>query len=428
MLIKFKAENFRSLRDEQELSLVAGAGKELRETVLEEPSVPPGLLRIAAIYGPNASGKTSILRALAYMQRVVLQSYRTWQPSGEIPREPFLFDQRKDEPSSFQIDFINEGSPVQFGFAVSDTEVLREWVYAFPNGRKQVWYERGTHGNKTIRFGKSLTGENRQIESLTRPNCLFLSAAAQNNHEMLLPIFDAITKRISFSFGYRGEAEPHRVAICADPDKARMIVPFLRAADLGISGVESHREPVDDKQKRVIKTFFSAFREAYPESADAEFKIPETVPKFSLRHKGAVEEDRQFPVEYESAGTLAFLNLLCPTFEALESGGILCVDEIDSSLHPLLAMEFVKLFHDPKNNPKGAQLVFNTHDTNLLDESILRRDEIWFTEKDDKGATHLYSLADFMPHKRENLKRGYLQGRFGAIPFVSNLSFGLEPK
>ena len=143
-------------------------------------------------------------------------------------------------------------------------------------------------------------------------------------------------------------------------------------------------------------------------------------------HRGANQEEAEFPLAEESAGTAALFSLLVPALSALESGGTLFIDELDSSLHPLLALELVRLFNDEKRNPFGAQLIFNTHDTNLLDRSVLRRDQVWFTEKDSTGASHLYSLTDFKPRRNENFKRGYLQGRYGAIPFIENSTFALE--
>jgi AAA15 family ATPase/GTPase len=122
-------------------------------------------------------------------------------------------------------------------------------------------------------------------------------------------------------------------------------------------------------------------------------------------------------------GTIAFLCLLEPVFPALAKGGVVCVDELDDSLHPLLAMELIRQFNDVKSNPAGAQLIFNTHDTNLLSAGVLRRDQIWFTEKQPDGASQLYPLSDFKPRMHENIENGYLQGRYGAIPFLNPGSF-----
>jgi hypothetical protein len=143
----------------------------------------------------------------------------------------------------------------------------------------------------------------------------------------------------------------------------------------------------------------------------------------ALTHKGSTQAGVALEEHNESHGTLAFLGLLGPVLRAIGSGGTVCVDELDASLHPLLALKVVSLFNDPKLNPRGAQIIFTTHDTNLLDKASLRRDQIWFTEKDAEGSTHLYPLTDFKPRKNENLEHGYLQGRYGAVPFIGSTDF-----
>ncbi len=151
-----------------------------------------------------------------------------------------------------------------------------------------------------------------------------------------------------------------------------------------------------------------------------QLEVPTTLPEISFLHRG-ISSPVIFRKEDESAGTIAYLALLGPALHSLSTGGLLLVDELDASLHPLLAIELVKVFNNRELNAKNAQLLFNTHDTNLLRSDVLRRNQIWFTEKDKAGATHLYPLTDFKPRKKENWQRGYLEGRYGAIPFVGDL-------
>jgi len=295
---------------------------------------------------------------------------------------------------------------------------LNEYLYAYPEGRRQLWFERSLE-SKRINFGKNLTGENRAIENLTRPNSLFLSAAAQNNHEKLLPIFKWFSNELNF----RGNASGQRFnqqffELCANNEEAqRTVVKFLAEADLGIVGIKITEEQLNDE----MQAFREKFRKLLSEFSNAPAEPPafgKPMRKITLQHRGANSSAVGIPMEHESAGTLEYIGVIGLAIEAISSGGVLCVDELDASLHPLLVEEIVRLFNQNETNPRGAQLVFTTHTTELLGTGILRRDQIWFTEKDDSGATRIYPMSDFKPRKNENIQRGYLQGRYGATPFI----------
>ena len=451
MLIRFRARNFRSLKEEQELSLVASSLKDSPEAVTQVKGLDLGLVRVAAIYGANASGKSNVIKALAYMSSAVQNSQRQWAPEGPIPREPFLLDpQSKLDPSSFEVDLLLDGVRFHYGFTLNDREILEEWLDAYPAGtkpiRKQMWF---TRKGKAFNFGNKLGGDNRAIERLTRPNSLFVSAAAQNNHEALLPIY----RWFSNGFGYvprdRKSARDVAAQMCVEDAFRVGLLLTLQAADLGIVGLEvtealrtkrAHRDarprpPEVPEVLQEVGTFLERV-ESQLNSVESELdsvvlRLKERMGKafevqnkmLLLAHRGAAGGSLAFERESESEGTVAFLGLLGPSFQALRLGRSLCVDELDASLHPLLALEIVRLFNDPKLNPRGAQIVFTTHDTNILDRASLRRDQIWFTEKDAEGGTHLYPLTDFKPRKNENLEHGYLQGRYGAVPFISSPGF-----
>jgi len=336
--------------------------------------------------------------------------------------QPFLLDEgRKSDTSTFEIDLLIGGVRYQLGFALNSAEVLREWLYAFPNGRKQLWYEResGTD-SKQIRFGKSFSGENRSIEGMTRKNSLFLSAAAQNNHEQLSPIYRWITQNIDFDFGSRNTFSSALARVYSDPEIGKRLSELAAAADLGIVGFELGKEAMDEDLYNALNTFIQTVSKKVKgtENDTDDDPMPKETTKVLLQHKGSGSSAVPFPNANESAGTAAFLTIVGSALKKIKSGGVLCVDELDSSLHPLLALEIVRMFNDPDQNPLGSQLLFNTHDVNLLDSDVLRRDQIWFTEKDKEGGTHLYSLSDFKPRTHGNLKRGYLQGRYGAVPYI----------
>jgi uncharacterized protein len=413
MLIRFSIENFKSFNERQEVTFVATSAKDLPEATVHIEGFSYNLLRVAVIYGANASGKTNVLKALATLRNAVSNSHRRWKPEAKIPIDSFRLGSSADKPSVFEVEFLLSNIRHQYGFSCNVDRFLTEWLYAYPQGKKQVWFERA---DKSFSFGRNLIGENRAIEALTRQNSLFLSAAAQNNHEMLLPIHNWIANRVQFSFSRTTVGtDDETAALCKDSKHKQLVLDLLKAADLGVTDLRIDEEEIGDRYSKIA----TAFKETFPE---LEARFTDKIIHMALLHAGS-DKAVELPIVDESAGTIAYFSLLGPVVKALEGGGVLCVDELDSSLHPLLALEVVKLFNDPRRNFSGAQLLFNTHDTNLLDNNVLRRDQIWFTEKDPKGATHLYPLSDFKLRRTENRKRGYLQGRYGAVPFIGEHEF-----
>lgn len=416
MLIQFRVENHRSLRDEHALSLAAAALGSEDGRLLHPPALGEPLLPAVAIYGANASGKTNVLHALGFMRDAVVHSYRHWDPDGGVPVEPFALSSRRGDPSMYSVDVIAEGRRLQYGFVCSADRIEEEWVFAWPNGHKQTWFEREGDAYK---FGRLLSGDNEAIRKLTRPNSLFLAAAAQNNHAQLMPLFRWFrstqvdfrrTRSFALPSSWAVSNELRQLPLFADEPSAagerEAMLELLRSADTGIIDVR-----VEELER---------------ESSIAG-RPPRRRTQVLFRHKSedASDEGTWLPLEVESAGTIALIELAPRFTRALATGGLICVDEIEASLHPMLALSLLRLFQDSRRNRGGAQLVFTTHDTNLLGNTLgeppLRRDQIWFTEKDDTGATKLYPLTDFHPRKQENLERGYLQGRYGAIPFLGEL-------
>lgn len=424
MLIQFRAENFRSIKEEQELSLVASAITENVETVREVGGSGLRLLPAAAIYGPNASGKSSLFEALRFMRTAVTESQRTWTPDGGVPHEPFALDPAVAlQPASFVVNLVLAGVRYEYGFSVDSARVLEEWLYVWPKGRRQELFTRSASRDIEYSFNRALPGENRAISALTRPNSLFLSAAAQNNHTLLLRIYFWFSQSLWIvDDSTRGYFLTYAIEQCREEWSRRQILSLLQGADLGITDVqfiEAEEYPVEGQA-------------AVPATSDFVWgqltKSTSFPPRVRFWH--AVNGDSgsaPLPFEMESRGTRTLFSLLGILTWSLNTGATLIIDELDQSLHPELAIHVVKLFTEPASNPKGAQLIFNTHDTNLLDSGLLRRDQIWFTEKGFDGATHLFPLTDFHPRKEENLHRGYLQGRYGAVPSVQSAEFDHFP-
>lgn len=422
MLIEFRVENHRSIRDEQTLSMEAariGAESDGRPRDVENHATK--LLPVAAVYGANGSGKSNVLAALAYMKDVVSLSHRSWGPDEGLPRDPFAWGEKRDEASLFEVRMIIEGIRYQYGFMCDDKAILEEWIHAWPNGKKQNWLERE---GERFKFGEHLRGENKVIEGLTRPNALYLSTAAQLRHESLSPLFSWFGSIQAINLAV-GSASPRRRSL--DLDFERMLA-FMR------NGSEEAR-------------LLSLFEEEGPESVRAPFKAMLQAadigivdlrlnrddaqrsgwmarsPRFELKHE-CDSDDAWLPLKEESRGTQTLFRLALPILWSIRTGTTLLVDELESSMHPMLADLIVRQFNDPEINKKNAQLIFSTHDTNLLGtlvgEPALRRDQVWLTEKDPRGATILYPLTDFRPRKDENIERGYIQGRYGAIPFLGD--------
>ena len=417
MLLRFRFSNFRSFRAEQELSLIAGPFTDLPDVVRHPAGLKEGVLPGAAIYGANASGKTNVIQAMGFMASAVSFSHRDWTPDGPIPRQPFIANEEsKREPSEVEADFLLAGVRHRYGFRVDSQAVLEEWLYVYPKGKKQTWFHR-KWGNPIV-FSNKMPGENRVIENLTRQNSLFLSAAAQNAHEALMPVFIWLSGLL-FVIGDRSKYRRHTARLCSQLDYRNEIARLVSVADLGIAEMSVEDTKFPDKAKEIVE----AAATLLPPQDKAAW--PETLQVIRLLHRLG-DTAVPFKMDQESDGTLAYLALLGPAVDAIKKGTPLLIDELDASLHPLLAIQLLRLFNTPSSNPKGAQLIFNTHDTNLLSGGVLRRDQIWFTEKGNDATSHLYPLSDFKPRREENLQNGYLQGRYGAIPFINPDAFLLR--
>jgi energy-coupling factor transporter ATP-binding protein EcfA2 len=409
MLLRFRVANHRSIRDEQTFSLIATPRRG------EPRAAKP--LRVVGVYGANASGKSNVLAALDWMIKAIKLAHTRWEPAEGVPRQPFkLSPTGPGTPSFFEVDFLHEGVRHSYGFEADDRQIIGEWLNTYPSGRPKKLFERD--GAAEFSFGRSLTGELQRIRKLTRPNSLYLSCAASNNHPVLGAVHASLTQRVSFVQQDHKDQERRLLLakyLLGDPAFTVVLNTLLRAADLGVEGAEVIEAPDETK--------FKEFAEQDPEFASH----PEFEAAFRAIHAKVVlrrsSSEVRLSLDEESAGTRAWLSLIGHAMLTLRGRGVLVADEIDSSLHPLLSSTLIRMFKDSAINRHGSQLVFASHDTtllgSLLEEEILARDEVWFTEKDDAGATSLYSLAEFHPRRDENIERGYLQGRYGAVPYLS---------
>ena len=413
MLIDFRVRNFRSLRDEQILSLVAAKDKTLHElnTMQSGVKAAPTLLRSAAIYGPNAGGKSNLIKALQYMRAVVVESASVMQPGQTFNVQPFRFDEKLVlQPTEFEVTFILDGVRHQYGFELTAQRITREYLLVYKAFKPQQWFERhyDESSDKDIyEFGSGLKGAKTVWEGATRPNSLFLSMAVQLNSEQLRPVFDWFVKQLAIFNEVTPLGQQFSVDMLRKPDGKKAICDFLTAADISISDIEVATRKV---AAQAVHFDMAAGK---TEVRNEEQEVSEL-----LFHHVTEQGRAVFGLGDESMGTRNLLFLTGPVLDILEKGMTLVVDELDSSLHPLLVRRLVELFQTPAINKLGAQLIFTTHDTSLLDPELFRRDQIWFVEKDLEQATKLYPLSDFSPRKNEALERGYLMGRYGALPFL----------
>ena len=418
MLLRFGVSNHLSIRDFQELSLVASSLKDPGEGLIPCAAAPRGFVVPAvAIYGANASGKSNFIDALGTMRGMVLESQTLWKPDDGVPRRPFALDpDYAKSPSRFEIDFAVDGVLHRYGFEASDAAFESEWLYDFPKFYRRRLFER--NGDE-FRFGRALKGENAAIARLTRPNSLYLSAAAQNGHALLSKVFNYFMSiRGVWDVKVDGLVASMRYAK-SDPD--RRIIDFLHKMDTGVAGYRRKEFLIPEEERKTKEILLKMAKQYGNTMSDFSGWLSDPV-VMEFAHRNRDEGLVYFPLDWESAGTRRLLVALGPSFQALDEGNPLFMDELDASLHTRAADAVLNLFCSPTNNRKGAQVIATTHDTNLLSAPALRRDQVWFVEKDSGGATRLYPLTDIRTRRGDNVERGYRQGRYGAAPHDTDIS------
>ena len=422
MLVEFRIKNFRSLRDEQVLSLVASTDKSLLDTHAMKTGLKaaPHVLKGAVMYGANASGKSNLIKALQYMRSVVLES-AALQPGQTFDRlSPFKLDTLSGSlPTEFEVTFILDGVRYQYGFAMNTHRIVSEQLLVYKAFKPQRWFDRhfdDESGKDVYEFSSSLKGAKNLWEGATRPNALFLSMAVQLNSEALRPVFDWFANRLVILNELTPLSPQFSVQMLKHEEQRKAICDFLRAADISIADIE-----VATKQA-MVHSFSFDLATGKREEEMGEQAVEEVKFRHMTEHGNAV-----FDLMDESSGTRNLLFLTGPILDILNKGLTLVVDELDTSLHTLLVQALVRLFHRPDINTCGAQIIFTTHDTSLLDAyGLFRRDQVWFVEKGTDQSSCLYPLLDFSPRKSEALERGYLQGRYGALPFLQSQALGMK--
>lgn len=417
VLVEFSVSNFMSIQEPVTLKMSSTKGSEHRNTntIKSDVRALSDLVSTAVIYGPNASGKSNLIRAMSTMENIVLESAGSAQSGDKLNITSFrLNETSRNLPSEFNVVFVVDSVRYEYGFAASEKRIFEEWLFAYPKGRAQQWIDRSYDSeNDRYEWGSmdKLTGKKQTWQSATRSNALFLSTAVQLNNQQLEPVFNWFAKTLRV-IGFGGIYPTFTARTCAEDNSCDKVVKFLKNADIDIEMIEVKQEIFD--AKKLSGDMPEAFREEI--ERDLQGKLLYEVRTGHLSNKGSMVF---FDLDEESDGTKKLFSIAGPWLDTLKNGYVLFIDELNDSLHPKIVKSLITMFHDKKINKKNAQLIFSTHDTTILNQDLFRRDQIWFCEKNEDQATNLFPLTDFKPRKGyENFEKSYLAGRYGAIPYT----------
>lgn len=422
MLLEFTVENYRSFYDRK--TLVLEADKALKERV--ETNIfdcnKYTLLRSVALYGANSSGKSNLVSAMYAMKMCVLLSVKL-NDNEALAYDPFLLKQNNTEPTMFEVVFIKGDYCYRYGFRYNLERIVDEWLFrkTTPRSKEQMLFVRNEEG---IYVEENNFPEGAGYEEKTNDNRLFISLCQQLGGEISRQVISWYQSDFNVASGldneqYRAYSKMffHKKAVLSD--EALM---FFQKLKLGFESIFTHEE--DPNMPQGIPTELKAL---YQKEMEGKKRIEIDSIHNVYSDNGKVVGKINFSFEArESSGTKKLFDLSGPVFDTLYSGGILVVDELDAKMHPLISQYIIELFNNPETNPNNAQLIFTTHDTHLLSQKILRRDQIWFTEKDAGEQTDLYSLGDIVlpdgtkPRNDANYEKNYISGRYGAIPYILN--------
>lgn len=386
MLLQFSVTNHRSIKETAMISMKAAADKTMKKNLIS-PDGKKELVPVMAIYGANAAGKSNVIHALLLMREMICGNYAKPLKGAELPYEPFAFVDGETKPTAFEIIYYNDGIKYAYGFSFNKNRIIDEYLYHWPNGREALVFSRE---KDKYEFRESIQ-EQLTLAGRTSDNRLHLTTSNEWNCAQTEKSYLWFQKNLRGVIATGVSNEATIAAIREGGDEKKRILKEMMLADLGICNVEL----TGTKEKPIISTVHR------------------------LTDSNGEQKQYTLLLGQESVGTQRFFSRIGFWMEAINSGAVLVVDEIEASMHPLLTRHLIEMIQDQTVNQNHAQLIFTTHDTGLLDLKLLRRDQIWFAEKDEKSMqTDIYALTEFSPRKDENIAKGYLQGRYGAIPFI----------
>ena len=404
MILEFSVKNFLSFKEKVTFSMIANSNKELNDNYVEIGGNK--VLKSAAIYGANASGKSNLFKILTLVV-LMLRSSNSVDINAKLPLIPFKLDKGSvNKPSEFEIKFILDETRYVYGFIADKDKIYDEYLYYYPNGRETKIFDR-TNINEysyTQKDEKIL----REIETKNAQNKFFLATATNWNFDKTKAAYNFLTNGIGTCNNLEILKNMAYKMYETNPDYLKdFAIDFLQKADFNIEDYQISQIDVPGEFLTAIPEFITKTLPDKPKAYQVLFK-----------HKNS---DNYLSIDEESLGTQMIFAFIPFLADSLKNKKVLIIDELDKSLHSFLVQYIVEIFNDAEINKNGSQLIFNTHDTNLLDLNILRRDQIWFTEKNSEtGESDLYSLSDFSVRKQENVEKGYMLGRYGAVPFIKN--------
>lgn len=419
MLLQFKANNFKSIKKPIILSMQTASKDEKNDFKVGKYQ----LLNTAVLYGPNASGKSNILAALKYMKYIVLNRTKVMQSTDTLPYDPFrLSTETELSSSSFEIIFFVDNIKYRYGFELDETTIFSEWLFADENGRESKLFYRDIDEDDYVNKDTFKEGfvffdkESKKIK--ISKNRLFLWKCDEDEGFVSQLILHWFNNFNSLDGMRNSKYLKYTMNKLNNDDFKDEITSLVKTADMGIESIESDEEEYPEK---ILAIFSEKTREKQSSTRT-----------FIKTHHKKFDEDKNelknvvFELnKEESQGTQKFFAMSAPILDTLKKGTLLIIDELDASLHPMLTKHLVKLFHNKNINKYNAQLIFATHDINLLKKSLFRRDQIWFADKNEYGATQLYSLAQYNNvRKDEDFGKLYLQGKYGAVPYLEDFDFG----
>jgi len=437
MIIDFSVENFKSIKEEQTFSMAAVNLRNEHPEHVFSYDKNISLVKTAAIYGANASGKSNLLEALLALRNFIVDSTDLKLDARILYYRPYKLDKNYSRRSSnFEIEFIgNDKIRYKYNISFNEKEVEKEKLVFYPRTQEALLFERKIGEN--ITFGSQLKGRKKDIENQLLPNNLFLSKAANSNHEQLGNIYKYFLYNLNFNTGFILAREPcqsttMQLARQDNPEFKNKLIDFLIACDTGILSVGIRKNDRDNEFSYMLNDIIDNISKSEEHTGDdIKSKLWKPFSFKPVTYHTLFEDKKEtgeaeFELYEESDGTLKMYALAGKLIPVLENGLTLIVDELDTSLHPHLSEYLIELFNSPEKNPNNAQLVFTTHDTSLLNSKLFRRDQVWFAKRNSYGATEFISLDEFDKDEvRKNVpfEKWYLSGRFGAIPKINKNLF-----
>ncbi len=426
MLLNFTVGNFLSFKNKVTLSMEVDSSISKNEQVNNHTEGGNlKILKSIAVYGANASGKSNLIEALRFTKKTIVESAK-YDSTESISTVPFMLDKTsKTQPIFFEIRFLIEDVIFRYGFEIEQNRISSEWLF-----------RKGMHGRESTLFTREYQdfdirekfseGKDLVKKHKVKDNSLLISVSDQFNGQVSSKIISWFKEKLQVITGLNDSSYlPYTKEKLQNENWRKKILKFLSKFSLGFDDITTIK-----LKKELEKPRFTGI---ISENIGSYYDSQEYTEIITL-HKVSNGDDEKndftaFPYDFESEGTQKLIALSAPLVDTFESGITMVVDEFDTRMHPLITKKIIELFHDPQINKNNSQLIFATHDTNLLTNKLFRRDQIWFTEKDEEQSTDLYSLVDIEVGEDKkkvrndaSYEKDYILGKYGAIPYIGNLN------